>query len=85
MGFSLTPVTALAHGQSVPDVALGALLGAHEFVAGCFLWHTHWPFLSRNIYVAGCHTASITTNIGTAFFKRFTLLKDKSADGELKK
>lgn len=75
VGFSLTAVTALTNRLAIPDVALGALLRAHELVAGGALWHSNRTLAALDVYVACCHTALVATDIGAALLKRFTFLE----------
>lgn len=75
MGLPLTAVLALAHRLAIPDVALGALLRAHELVTGGLLGHPHGTRIPLSD-VAGRHTAPVSTDVGAALFKRFTFLAE---------
>lgn len=75
VGLSLAAVPALAHGLSVPDVALGPLLGAHELVAGGALWHSDGALVALDVYIARCHAALVPADVGTALFKGLAFLK----------
>lgn len=75
MGFSLTAVAALTDGLTVPDVALGALLRAHELVAGGSLWHSNGTLVALDVYVTRRHTALVTADIRAALLKGLTVLQ----------
>lgn len=75
VGFSLTAVPALTNRLAIPDVTLGPLLRAHELVAGGALWHSNGALVALDVYIACCHTALVTTDIGTALLKGLTVLK----------
>lgn len=75
VGFSLTAVPALTNRLAIPDVTLGALLRAHELVAGCALWHSNGALVALDVYIACCHTALVAAHIRTAFLKGLTVLK----------
>lgn len=81
VGLSLAAVPALAHGLSVPDVALRPLLGAHELVAGGALWHSDGALVALDVYIARCHAALVTADVGTTLFKGLAFLKiEKKGD-----
>lgn len=71
----LTAIPALTDRLAVPDVTLGALLGAHELVAGGTLWHSNWAPVALDINVAGSHAALIATHVRAALLKRLTVLE----------
>lgn len=75
VGLSLAAVPALAHGLSVPDVALGPLLAAHELVAGGALRHSDGALVALDVYIARCHAALVPADVGTALFKGLAFLK----------
>lgn len=81
-GLLLTAIFALAHGLSIPDVALGALLQTHEVVTRGLLGHAHRAFLPFHVHVAGCHTALGPTHIGTALLIGLTFLKEPEEERE---
>lgn len=72
---SLAAVPALAHGLAVPDVALGALLGAHELVAGGALRHSDGALVALDVYIARGHAALVSTDVGATLFKGLAFLK----------
>jgi len=75
VGFSLTAVPTLTNRLAVPDVTLGPLLSAHELVTGGALWHSYGAPVALDVYIAGCHTALVTTYIRAALLKCLTVLK----------
>lgn len=75
MGLPLTAVSALTNRLAVPDVALGALLGAHKLVAGGALWHANGALVALNVYIACRHTALVSANVRAALLEWLTVLK----------
>lgn len=75
VGFSLTAVPALTNRLAIPDVTLGPLLRAHELVAGGALWHSNGAPVALDVYVACCHAALVTADVGTALLKGLAVLQ----------
>lgn len=75
VGLSLTAVSALTNRLAIPDVALGALLSAHELVTGGAPWHTNRTLVALDVNVACRNAALVAANVGAALLKSLTVLK----------
>lgn len=81
VGLPLAPVPALADGLAVPDVALGALLRAHELVAGGPLRHADGALVALDVDVARRHAALVAAHVGAALLERLAVLGGKKRRG----